>query len=209
MAHNNNVNELFFTGQGDPRHKCVAIGYHNNAPVVYRFDTVDLPQGTRTSVRVVRPVPNRGLTDWAYQVTFNEHIEVAFLDWAVGVHLGSVLRDTDRIPMADFVSHGTTNTSVPLRFRQPDTLSDLLWFVTAPDSFGAAQMAMNFLNGADSGTDNLTLMRCGKLGHVRHWVPDTDRFRSLCQSARRQQRGLPPMIRRRGRCPRWDVPMHT
>ncbi|RDX52685.1 hypothetical protein OH76DRAFT_118499 [Lentinus brumalis] len=97
MAHNNNVNELFFTGQGDPRHKCVAIGYHNNAPVVYKFDTVDLPQSTRTTV------------------TFNEHIEVAFLDWAVGVHLGSVLRDTDRIPMADFVSHGTTNTARQFR----------------------------------------------------------------------------------------------
>ena len=45
------INELYYTGQGDPRHKCVAIGYHNNAPVVYKFETVDLPQGTRTTVR--------------------------------------------------------------------------------------------------------------------------------------------------------------
>ena len=48
------VNELFFSGGGDPRHKCVAIGYHNNAPVVYKFETVDLPQGTRTTVRFAR-----------------------------------------------------------------------------------------------------------------------------------------------------------
>ncbi|KAI0713450.1 hypothetical protein C8Q76DRAFT_462072 [Earliella scabrosa] len=84
------VNELFFSGTGDPRHKCVAIGYHNNAPVVYKFETVDLPQGTRTTV------------------TFNEQSPVAFLDWAVGVHLGSVLRGPDSTPMADFVSGGTT-----------------------------------------------------------------------------------------------------
>ncbi|KAI9069522.1 hypothetical protein FKP32DRAFT_1671302 [Trametes sanguinea] len=43
------INELCFTGQDDPRHKCVAIGYHRNEPVVYKFDTVDLPQGTRTT----------------------------------------------------------------------------------------------------------------------------------------------------------------
>ena len=36
------VNELFFTGPGDPRHKCVAIGFHNGTPVVYKFETVDL-----------------------------------------------------------------------------------------------------------------------------------------------------------------------
>ncbi len=46
----NTVNELFFTGPGDPRHKCVAIGYHNAAPIVYKFETLDLPQGTRTTV---------------------------------------------------------------------------------------------------------------------------------------------------------------
>ncbi|RPD59153.1 hypothetical protein L227DRAFT_654173, partial [Lentinus tigrinus ALCF2SS1-6] len=98
MDQNGIVNELFFTGQGDPRHKCVAIGYHNNAPVVYKFETVDLPQGTRTTV------------------TFNEHTEVALLDWAMGVHLGSVFRDTERTtPMADFVSHGTTSTARQFR----------------------------------------------------------------------------------------------
>ncbi len=48
------VNELFFSGGGDPRHKCVAIGYHNNTPVVYKFETVDLPQGTSTTVRFAR-----------------------------------------------------------------------------------------------------------------------------------------------------------
>ena len=48
------INELYFTGQGDPRHKCVAIGYHRNEPVVYKFDTVDLPQGTRTTVSASR-----------------------------------------------------------------------------------------------------------------------------------------------------------
>ena len=45
------VNELFFTGPGDPRHKCVAIGYHNTVPIAYKFETIDLPQGTRTTVR--------------------------------------------------------------------------------------------------------------------------------------------------------------
>lgn len=51
------VNELFFTGPGDPRHKCVAIGYHNSAPIVYKFETLDLPQGTRTTV----PFPRRSI----------------------------------------------------------------------------------------------------------------------------------------------------
>ena len=53
------INEIYFTGQGDPRHRCVAIGFQNNVPVVYKFDTVDLPQGTRTTVRapfLLRPL---------------------------------------------------------------------------------------------------------------------------------------------------------
>ncbi|KAI0747643.1 hypothetical protein C8Q80DRAFT_1315892 [Daedaleopsis nitida] len=87
------VNELFFSGHGDPRHKCVAIGFHNNTPVVYKLETVDLPQGTRTTM------------------TFNEQTPVAHLDWAMGVHLGAVIRGSDRTPMADFVSRGSTNTA--------------------------------------------------------------------------------------------------
>ncbi|KAI1788494.1 hypothetical protein LXA43DRAFT_640871 [Ganoderma leucocontextum] len=87
------VNELFFTGPGDPRHKCVAIGYHNAAPIVYKFETIDLPQGTRTTV------------------TFNERTIVAYLDWAMSNHLGSVVQGTERIPMADFVSRGSIDTA--------------------------------------------------------------------------------------------------
>lgn len=56
------VNELFFTGPGDPRHKCVAIGYHNGAPIVYKFETLDLPQGTRTTVCFSRRPTVAGLT---------------------------------------------------------------------------------------------------------------------------------------------------
>ncbi|KAI8999010.1 hypothetical protein BD414DRAFT_141584 [Trametes punicea] len=89
------INELYFTGQGDPRHKCVAIGYHRNEPVVYKFDTVDLPQGTRTTV------------------TYNEQFVVAFLDWALAVHLGSVIKGADREPMTDLVLPGSTETLVP------------------------------------------------------------------------------------------------
>ncbi|TBU29052.1 hypothetical protein BD311DRAFT_721272 [Dichomitus squalens] len=87
------VNELFFTGPGDPRHKCVAIGYHNTVPIVYKFETVDLPQGTRTTV------------------TFNEQTVVAYFDWAVCNHLGSIIRGGDRTPMADFVSRGSIDTA--------------------------------------------------------------------------------------------------
>ena len=44
------------------------------------------------------------------QMTFNEQTAAACLDWAVGVHLGSVLREADRTPMAEFVSRGSMNT---------------------------------------------------------------------------------------------------
>ncbi len=45
------------------------------------------------------------------QMTFNERSPVAFFDWALGVHLGSVLRGSERTPMADFVSCGSTPMS--------------------------------------------------------------------------------------------------
>ena len=51
MNQDGTVNELYFTGRGDPRHKCVAIGFHDSVPVVYKFETIDVPQGTRTTVR--------------------------------------------------------------------------------------------------------------------------------------------------------------
>ncbi|KAI0648258.1 hypothetical protein C8Q79DRAFT_1008605 [Trametes meyenii] len=87
------INDLYFTGQGDPRHKCVAIGYHHNEPVVYKFDTVDLPQGTRTTV------------------TYNEQSVVAFFDWALAVHLGSVIKGADRAPMTDLVMPGSSDAA--------------------------------------------------------------------------------------------------
>ncbi|KAI0654760.1 hypothetical protein C8Q70DRAFT_1141597 [Cubamyces menziesii] len=87
------INELYYTGQGDPRHKCVAIGYHRNEPVVYKFDTVDLPQGTRTTV------------------TFNEQSVVAFFDWALATHLGSVIKGAEREPMTSLVMPGSTETA--------------------------------------------------------------------------------------------------
>ncbi|KAH9857646.1 hypothetical protein C2E23DRAFT_719935 [Lenzites betulinus] len=87
------INELYFTGQGDPRHKCVAIGYHRDEPVVYKFDTVDLPQGTRTTV------------------TYNEQHVLAFFDWALAVHLGSVTRGPNRAPMTDLVMPGSIPTA--------------------------------------------------------------------------------------------------
>ncbi|KAI0329826.1 hypothetical protein GY45DRAFT_1303929 [Cubamyces sp. BRFM 1775] len=87
------INELYYTGQGDPRHKCVAIGYHRNEPVVYKFDTVDLPQGTRTTV------------------TYNEQSVVAFFDWALATHLGAMIRGGEREPMTDLVMPGSTETA--------------------------------------------------------------------------------------------------
>ncbi|KAL7283056.1 hypothetical protein ACG7TL_002480 [Trametes sanguinea] len=91
------INELYFTGQGDPRHKCVAIGYHRNEPVVYKFDTVDLPQGTRTTV------------------TYNEQFVVAFFDWALGTHLGSVIKGADREPMSNLVAPGSNDRARSFR----------------------------------------------------------------------------------------------
>ncbi|KAI9056895.1 hypothetical protein FKP32DRAFT_1421268 [Trametes sanguinea] len=91
------INELYFTGQGDPRHKCVAIGYHRNEPVVYKFDTVDLPQGTRTTV------------------TYNEQFVVAFLDWALGTHLGSVIKGAVKEPMSNLVAPGSNDRARSFR----------------------------------------------------------------------------------------------
>ncbi|KAL1947416.1 hypothetical protein VTO73DRAFT_14377 [Trametes versicolor] len=147
------INELYFTGQGDPRHKCVAIGYHRDEPVVYKFDTVDLPQGTRTTVsaspigsspwphQIAHPVPRARLAPAPQtprplprhrsrrsrcgsalarafalgpapmQVTYNEQSVVAFFDWALAVHLGSVIKGADRAPMAELVKHGSSKSA--------------------------------------------------------------------------------------------------
>ena len=143
------INELYYTGQGDPRHKCVAIGYHRNEPVVYKFDTVDLPQGTRTTVSAsaigssqwthqiadLRP-PARfppalscpphllppALGPATLQVTYNEQSVVAFFDWALATHLGAMIRGGEREPMTDLVMPGSTETFAVSPTLPDDTL---------------------------------------------------------------------------------------
>ena len=114
------VNEIYFTGPGDPRNRCVAIGFQNNVPVLYKFDTVELAQSIRTTVSTVDPspslddrggfcaqlAPNSGVYK---QVKFNQETDIAYLDWELGNHLGSVVRGKTRTPMADFVARGSAN----------------------------------------------------------------------------------------------------
>ena len=46
------------------------------------------------------------------QITFNEQTVVAYFDWGLCNHLGSIIRGSDRTAMADFVSRGSTDKSV-------------------------------------------------------------------------------------------------
>ncbi|KAH9923951.1 uncharacterized protein BXZ73DRAFT_103684 [Epithele typhae] len=107
--------ELFFFGTNDPRQGDVLIGFRNDIPVLYRFDTMDLPTGTRTTVR------------------FNEQLELALLNWTMGKHMGSLVRNFNRTaaargcaphraasnatPMADYVARGSVPNGRQFRSR--------------------------------------------------------------------------------------------
>ncbi|OBZ75878.1 hypothetical protein A0H81_04773 [Grifola frondosa] len=86
----NGINDLFFTGSGDPRHGCVILGEHNDKPVAFHFDTPQLPTSIRTTIYRDGNQP------------------VAYFDWAVGVHLGTMTKGTKQQPMSYLVMRGST-----------------------------------------------------------------------------------------------------
>ncbi|CDO69387.1 hypothetical protein BN946_scf184575.g12 [Trametes cinnabarina] len=88
------INELYFTGQGDP------------ATSASRSDTTETsPSYTSSTLSTFRKAPEpRSLS-----VTYNEQFVVAFLDWALGVHLGSVIKGADREPMTNLVAPGSSD----------------------------------------------------------------------------------------------------